>query len=142
VGALLLVLLALLSVGCESAPAAGTLAEWTPVDHHSSDDDKVGQEGKQAPAVRRPAGSDVPQLVDLAWRQQCTNCHGPLGKGDGPMGPMLQAPDLTRDELQSRLSDAEMASLIRRGKDKMPAFNLPEPVLQGLVAHIRQIRTR
>jgi mono/diheme cytochrome c family protein len=150
VGPLLLSLLALawvpcLSLACESAPAVGSLAEWKPADHHSSDDDKLGQEGpsaRQAQGARQPTGSDVPQLVDLAWRQQCTNCHGPLGKGDGQMGPMLQAPDLTRDDLQSRMTDAEMAALIKRGKDKMPAFNLPDPVVQGLVARIRQIRAR
>jgi mono/diheme cytochrome c family protein len=131
-----------LGLGCESAPAVGTLAEWKPADHHSSDDDKVAQQGQQAQGPRQPAGSDVPQLVDLTWRQQCTTCHGPMGKGDGQMGPMLQAPDLTRDDLQSKVTDAEMAAIIKRGKDKMPAFNLPDPVLLGLVARIRQIRAR
>jgi hypothetical protein len=58
------------------------------------------------------------------------------------MGPMLQAPDLTRDDLQSSMTDAEMAALIKHGRDKMPAFNLPDPVILGLVARIRQIRTR
>jgi mono/diheme cytochrome c family protein len=121
------------------------LAEWKPTDHHSSDDDKLAQQGSQAQQAqgpRQPAGSDVPQLVDLTWRQQCTTCHGPMGKGDGQMGPMLQAPDLTRDDLQSKVTDAEMAAIIKRGKDKMPAFNLPDPVLLGLVARIRQLRGR
>jgi len=138
-------LLSLASLACESAPAVGTLAEWKPTDHHSSDDDKLAQQGSQAQQAqgpRQPAGSDVPQLVDLTWRQQCTTCHGPMGKGDGQMGPMLQAPDLTRDDLQSKVTDAEMAAIIKRGKDKMPAFNLPDPVLLGLVARIRQLRGR
>ena len=122
-----------------------SLAEWKATDHHSSDDDRRAQQGhpaQQAQGARQSTGSEVPQLVDLTWRQQCTNCHGPVGKGDGQMGPMLQAPDLTRDDLQSKLTDAEMAALIKRGKDKMPAFNLPDAVLQGLVARIRQLRAR
>jgi cytochrome c oxidase cbb3-type subunit 3 len=65
-----------------------------------------------------------------------------MGRGDGQMGPMLQAPDLTRDDLQAGITDAEMAALIKKGKDKMPAFNLPDPVIQGLVARIRQLRAR
>jgi cytochrome c oxidase cbb3-type subunit 3 len=133
--------LALLLLACEGAPAAGTLKEWTPGDHHSSDDSKAS--GQQAPqGARQAAGSDVPQLVDLTWRQQCTTCHGPTGHGDGQMGPMLRAPDLTSAELQAKVTDQEMAAIIKGGKDKMPAFNLPDPVLQGMVARIRQMRGR
>lgn len=139
-----LVVFALACVACESAPAAESLAEWRPSDHHSSDDDKVAQQGasaQQAQGTRQATGSDIPQLVELAWRQQCTNCHGPTGRGDGQMGAMLQAPDLTRDDLQAKMTDAEMAAFIKHGKDKMPPFNLPDAVLQGLVARIRQLRS-
>jgi mono/diheme cytochrome c family protein len=144
-GARLLSVLSLVvfAPACESAPAAESLSEWRPSDHHSTDDDKAAQQGQsaqQARGARQPTGSDVPQLVELAWRQQCTTCHGPMGRGDGQMGPMLQAPDLTRDDLQAKMTDAEMAAFIKHGKDKMPPFNLPDPVLQGLVARIRQLR--
>jgi mono/diheme cytochrome c family protein len=127
-------------LGCESPPSAGSLKEWTPADHHSTEDDRAGQ-GQVAQGQRQPAGSDVPQLVELAWRQQCSNCHGPMGKGDGQMGPMLRAPDLTNEALQAKATDAELYAIIKGGRDKMPAFgNLPDPVLQGLVARIRQLR--
>ena len=130
-----------LLLACEGPPAADSLKEWTPADHHSTDDEKAS--GQQSPqGARQPTGSDVPQLVELTWRQQCTTCHGPMGKGDGQMGPMLHAPDLTSEELQSKVTDQELAALIKTGKDKMPAFNLPEPVLQGMVARIRQMRGR
>ena len=130
-----------LLAACESAPAASSLTEWTPADHHSSDDEKAsGQQAAQG--SRQPTGSDVPQLVELTWRQQCTSCHGPMGKGDGQMGPMLHAPDLTSADLQAKVTDSEMAAIIKGGKDKMPAFNLPDPVLQAMVARIRQMRGR
>jgi mono/diheme cytochrome c family protein len=131
--------LSLVLWACESAPAAGSLKEWTAGDHHSQDDEKAsGQQAAQG--ARQPTGSDVPALVELTWRQQCTNCHGPMGKGDGQMGPMLHAPDLTSAELQAKVTDQEMAAIIKGGKDKMPAFNLPEPVLQAMVARIRQMK--
>ncbi|HEV3189877.1 MAG TPA: hypothetical protein VGY54_05230, partial [Polyangiaceae bacterium] len=87
-----------LVLGCDRPPPAQELAEWTPRDHHSADDDKVprAQGAKQVASAQRPGGeSEVAQLVEIAWRQQCTNCHGPTGKGDGQMGPLLRAPDLT-----------------------------------------------
>jgi cytochrome c oxidase cbb3-type subunit 3 len=139
-----LALLSLLVAGCEGPPSAGSLQEWSPQDHHSSDDDKGGgASGQQAPATGKGASaSDVPQLVELTWRQQCTSCHGAMGRGDGQMGPMLHAPDLSDPALQAKASDAELAAIIKGGRDKMPAFNLPDPVLQGLVARIRQLKGR
>ena len=99
----------------------------------------TGQMSAQKTGARTNAGGDA-QLVDLAWRQQCSACHGPAGRGDGQMGPMVQAPDLSRDDWQAKVTDAEMASVIRNGKNRMPKFDLPEPVLRGLVARIRSLR--
>jgi mono/diheme cytochrome c family protein len=148
-GALLLGLLALAGA-CDRPPSADSLPEWTKLDHHSSDDDKaaagVGMAGGAAqvgrPPAGAPAGGDVAQLVDITWRQQCTNCHGSMGRGDGQIGPMVQAPDLTRAEWQSKVTDAEMAATIKAGRNRMPAFNLPDPVLSGLVARIRSLQAR
>ena len=89
-----------------------------------------------------PKGSGDAQLVDIAWRQQCTNCHGATGKGDGQMGPMVQAPDLSRDDWQAKVTAAEMAATIRNGRNRMPKFDLPDAVLRGLVARIRSLRRR
>jgi mono/diheme cytochrome c family protein len=149
-GALLLGLLGLLVLpaACDRPPSADSLQEWTKSDHHSNDDDKAaaaaamaGGAGQVArPATGAPAGGDVAQLVDITWRQQCTNCHGPMGRGDGQIGPMVQAPDLTRPDWQSKVTDAEMVATIKSGRNRMPAFNLPDPVLSGLVARIRSLQ--
>src|SRR5271154_5981220 len=82
------------AVACDRPPSADSLKEWTQADHHSSDDDRASAGGQQVarPATGAAAGGDVAQLVDLTWRQQCTTCHGPMGRGDGQMGPMVQAP--------------------------------------------------
>ena len=132
-----------LVVGCERPPSSDSLREWTPGDHHSVEDDKASAGGQAAPrASGGPSGAanEGRQLAELAWRQQCSTCHGAGGKGDGQMGPMLQAPDLTRAEWQSKVTDAEIVSTIRAGKNKMPKFDLPDPVLQGLVLRIRSLR--
>jgi mono/diheme cytochrome c family protein len=155
---------------CDRPPSADSLAEWTPADHRSSDDDKLAQGAQQAATPRArprdpsgqpsspqggpapaPAGSaatvagggaaeDVAPLVDLTWRQQCANCHGVTGHGDGQLGPMVRAPDLTREDWQSKVTDREIAATIKSGKGKMPNFDVPEPVIDGLVARVRATR--
>jgi mono/diheme cytochrome c family protein len=136
-------LLLLVAAACDRPPSADSLKEWTAGDHHSTDDDKATGGAQVARAARAASsgapGSDVAQLVDLTWRQQCTTCHGPTGHGDGQMGPMVQAPDLTRGDWQAKMTDAEMAGLIKAGRNRMPSFNLPDPVLAGLVARIRSL---
>ena len=136
-------LLLLVAAACDRPPSADSLKEWTAGDHHSTDDDKATGGGQVARAASSGApGSDVAQLVDLTWRQQCMTCHGPMGHGDGQMGPMVQAPDLTRTDWQAKMTDAEMAGLIKAGRNRMPSFNLPDPVLAGLVARIRSLAGR
>jgi mono/diheme cytochrome c family protein len=144
-GRTLALLACLAGSGCDRPPSADSLAEWTPGDHHSTDDDKLAQQraagGTRSAKIQGTQG-DVSQLVDLAWRQQCTNCHGPAGRGDGQMGPMLHATDLTSPEWQARVTDTDMAASIKNGKNRMPAFDLPDPVLRGLVARVRSLRGR
>ncbi len=128
---------------CDRPPSADSLKEWTSADHHSADDDRLS--GGAAAAQQGPrqgpggAASDVAQLVDLTWRQQCTSCHGPMGRGDGQMGPMVQAPDLTRADFQGQATDAAIAAVIKTGRNRMPRFDLPDPVVAGLVARIRAL---
>lgn len=55
---------------------------------------------------------------------------------------MVKSPDLTRADWQAKVTDAEMAELIRKGRNKMPAFDLPPKVIEGLVRRIRMNRAR
>jgi cytochrome c oxidase cbb3-type subunit 3 len=146
-----LLALAIACAACDRPPSSESLPEWTQSDHHSNDDNKLALGAQVAPAAPNGGQRDgrgqeqsgeVDQLVDLTWRQQCSTCHGPMGHGDGQMGPMVQAPDLTLADWQAKATDAEMASQIKNGKNRMPAFNLPDPVIAGLVARIRALKAR
>jgi cytochrome c oxidase cbb3-type subunit 3 len=53
---------------------------------------------------------------------------------------MVKAPDLTNGEWQATVSDANLAILIKTGKNRMPKFDLPAPVIAGLVARVRSLR--
>ena len=126
-------------LACEGPPPAEGLKEWTPADHHSADDDKGVPQSDRGPQMK---GSETAELVDLAWRQQCTLCHGPMGQGDGPQGPMFRPPNLTDPEWQAKTGDDEIAAVIKNGKNKMPKFDLPDDVVAGLVGHVRMLKGR
>jgi mono/diheme cytochrome c family protein len=127
-----LVALSALAAACDRAP--GNEREWAPSDH----DQPPGAAAASGQSRAQPGGATT--LIDLAWSKNCASCHGAAGRGDGPQGPMLRAPDLTRADWQSRVTDQEILETIRKGRNKMPAFDLPQPVLEGLVQRIRTFR--
>jgi hypothetical protein len=129
----------LFAAACNRTPS--DLREWKADDHDRSDEQ---QKGRAAPPSRArtsasAAASADPTvtLVEVTWKAQCTPCHGPLGRGDGPQAPMVHAPDLTLAEWQGKTTDQQMAQIISTGKNRMPKFDFPPEVLNGLVARIR-----
>jgi hypothetical protein len=129
--------------GCDSPPSAADLKAWTPDDHDKKDEkQRVAQGGQPTPAGSgaRPDGNMA--FIETTWRNQCGPCHGLIGHGDGPNGPMNKATDLTKDDWQSSMSDAQIAASITNGKGKMPRFDLPPNVVSGLVSRIRASRGR
>jgi cytochrome c oxidase cbb3-type subunit 3 len=134
---------ALAGVACDSAPP--DLREWKAGDHDRTDQ-PAGQAARPArlsPAPSSSAAADPTQtLVEVTWRNQCASCHGLLGRGDGPQGPMVHAPNLTLAEWQSKVTDQQIADVIRNGKNRMPQFDFPPDVVMGLVARIRASKGR
>lgn len=130
--ALLVLLALLLPLTVASCDNADPVREWTPADH---------DQPREAP---RAAGEPVatgPDLSEVTWVTNCQRCHGPEGAGDGPEGPMVRAPNLTRATWQAQATDDEIATTIRRGSGKMPAFDLPPTLIVGLVRRIRAHRS-
>ncbi len=124
-----------LLLGCDQAPDASR--EWTPADHDKQEQTGA-QQGLQQGA--RGGAQQAAQLIEMAWMQNCAECHGPRGQGDGPKGPTLKAPDLTSAEWQAKVKDEEIEEQILKGKGQMPAFPLPQSTVKGLVARIRALR--
>jgi cytochrome c oxidase cbb3-type subunit 3 len=118
------------------------LREWKATDHDQADEQNPSRAApnRAAPPPKgAPSGSANPALalVEIAWRNQCSACHGPIGRGDGPQGPMLKAPDLTAADWQSKVTDEQIRQVISNGKNRMPKFDLPDDLVTGLVARIR-----
>jgi cytochrome c oxidase cbb3-type subunit 3 len=133
---------ALAAGGCRGRTAT---REWRADDH---DDEQ--QPTQVAPTMGSGSGGKGPQptpedearmLVEAAWSSNCAVCHGRMGLGDGPQGPMVKAPNLTDKAFHERVSDEQIAAVIKNGRNKMPAFpSLPPAVVSGLVARIRSLR--
>jgi mono/diheme cytochrome c family protein len=58
------------------------------------------------------------------YRDECLQCHGTRGKGDGPEAHMhrVRPHDLTDSVLMSRATDGEIFYQITEGRRPMPAF--------------------
>lgn len=128
------------ALGCDRAPPSEGLKEWTPADHDGENRATRGAASNQGARVVGGDGGGVPLLVEATWKNQCQSCHGPVGHGDGPQGLMYKAADLGREEWQSKVKDDEIAATIVTGKGRMPKFDLPEEIVQGLVVRVRSFR--
>lgn len=117
--------------------------EWAATDHDQPPERPLP--AANTPRAAQPAGSSAnvtANVVEAAWKQQCAKCHGPGGKGDGPEGPMVHAPDLTAAAWQSSVTDAQIATTITQGRGKMPAFSLPPALVGALIGRIRAHKAR
>jgi cytochrome c553 len=123
--------------GCDQP--AEDLRAWTVDDHdHQAE---VKERRRTKPRTHR-APSDKDQLAEVTWMNQCAKCHGKRGRADGPQSPMVKAKDLSDPAWQAMVSDEAMAKVIQTGRDKMPAFDLPESTIKGLVKHVRRLARR
>jgi len=130
---------ALLVLGLACDDPTPDLSEWTVADHKH----QVEKGKRRGGPVNKPATYTPPSnrntLVEVTWAKQCASCHGKRGRGDGPQSPMVKAKDLTSVEWQATVTDEQLLEVIKKGKGKMPAFNLPDSMITGLVAHIRTL---
>ena len=86
-----------------------------------------------------PAVPGLEDVTIVAWGQNCTPCHGELGRGDGPRGPMLKATNLSDPKWQGSVTDQQIAATIKLGKGAMPAFKLPDVTIANLVKLVRMM---
>ncbi|MEZ4223704.1 MAG: cytochrome c [Polyangiaceae bacterium] len=132
-------LLALLGLACSRE--ASDLREWRASDHDHTGSPSPGQ--VPASPDNKPGGVaamlGIDEVVLTTWKRQCTECHGMIGHGDGPRGAETEARNLADPEWQAKVEDDALATSIRKGKGKMPAFKLPDSTITGLVKFVRKM---
>jgi cytochrome c6 len=79
----------------------------------------------------------------IVFEKHCLSCHGPDGKGTGPMGPLLTPPAADYTSESSRLkSDAELLHTIQEGRPgtAMRSFRklgLSKQEMRDVLAYVR-----
>ena len=125
-------------VACNETPP--DLRPWRASDHdHTANPNADQVQVTDAGAGKGDPNHALDEVTIVAWQQNCTSCHGPLGRGDGPQGQLLHASDLSRPDWQASVTDQVIANTIRAGRGRMPAFNLPDATVTRLVALIRML---
>jgi mono/diheme cytochrome c family protein len=125
-----------LTLGCTETPA--DLRTWRTTDHDHTENPNADQVQVTDAGSSEP-GHGLDDVTIVAWQQNCTSCHGPIGRGDGPQGPMVHAADLSRSDWQATVTDEAIATTIRQGRGRMPGFNLPDATIQRLVQLVRML---
>ena len=54
----------------------------------------------------------------------------------------MHPPDLTRPDVQAKVTDEQLGKVILNGRNRMPKFDLPAEVVAGLVKRIRFLKAR
>jgi cytochrome c6 len=75
------------------------------------------------------------------FKAKCKACHGETGAGDTTMGKNLKIRDLGSADVQKQ-SDADLTTVISKGKNKMPAYagKLSDAQISDLVKFIRTLK--
>ena len=67
------------------------------------------------------------ERMDMLYAQRCIGCHGPSGRGDGPVAASLPVPLTDFRQTVERKSVNQIRRAIAEGQGIMPAF---EPALR------------
>ncbi len=81
-------------------------------------------ESANAAAPAAAAGAGDVAAGEKIYKLRCTPCHGPLGKGDGPLGKSLNPKprDHTNSAYMTSRTDAQLLEVIMNGKGAMPGW--------------------
>jgi cytochrome c6 len=85
------------------------------------------------PSLAADEGADL-------FKSKCAMCHGPDGAGKTMMGEKLKISNLQSADVQKK-SDADLKTIITKGKDKMPGYEtkLSKEQIDKLVGYIRDL---
>jgi cytochrome c6 len=76
-----------------------------------------------------------------SYKSKCIACHGPDGLGNTPVGKAMAVKPYNAPEVL-KLSNADLTTIIRNGKNNMPAFNgkLTDTQIKDLLAYIHTLQ--
>jgi len=83
----------------------------------------IPEDAKQRKNPLQPSATGLQVARDL-YMENCAQCHGATGKGDGPEATMYDPlpADLSNRTFNAGLTDGEIFYQISEGRDPMPKF--------------------
>src|SRR5689334_3245638 len=89
-----------------------------------------------------PATFGFAQDAATLYKSKCAACHGADGAGNTTMGKKLGVKDFRSPEV-SKLTDAELFDITKKGKNKMPSYDqkLTDDQIKDLVKYVRSLGT-
>jgi mono/diheme cytochrome c family protein len=86
------------------------------------------------PVFAQSGGADI-------YKAKCAMCHGPDGLGATPAGKALKAASF-KDPAVAKASDADLAAIVKNGKNKMPPYTgkLTDAQITAVVAYLRTLQ--
>lgn len=95
-----------------------------------------------SPMCRKSAAG--PKAANI-YKVQCAMCHGPTGKGDGPMAAMQKPRPLSLADAarMAKASDDSLVKVVSLGRNSMPAFKelLTAEQIRDVVTFVRCFST-
>src|SRR5689334_1205043 len=87
-----------------------------------------------------PATVGFAQDAAALYKSKCAVCHGADGAGDTTMGKKLGVKDFRSPDV-SKMIDAELFDVTKKGKNKMPSYDkkLTDEQIKDLVKYIRNL---
>jgi cytochrome c oxidase cbb3-type subunit 3 len=128
----------LLLLGLIACSEPAPTREWKPSDHGQPERVDDREQGAGEPEAASEDG--VTRAARALWNASCASCHGRDGRGLGEgRPPGATIPDFTAEAFQKDRSDAQLAEVIRNGRNLMPAFGkqVNDHGVQALVQHVR-----
>lgn len=113
---------AVLLAGCSDSPAERAAATPGPAPAATTSD--AATRSTTTTAARAPA-AEVAAGAAL-YEQHCAMCHGPGGRGGGPMARLLTPPPRGLADEAWRFFDFENAAEEREGLERVVRWGLPE----------------
>jgi mono/diheme cytochrome c family protein len=97
---------------------------------------------KAATTAATPPSSSGTDEGKRLYLTGCANCHGLDGSGSMMRQMLPNIGDLTSPETHKKLSDADIAERIAKGKDKMPPFEsvFKPDQIKAIVAYVRTLK--
>jgi mono/diheme cytochrome c family protein len=124
-------------------PPPHTVARGTHDFPYGPAEEEAARAGRE---LASPYSPDEPAVLERGagrYRTFCQHCHGPTGRGDGPVSMRgFPAPPPFNSEQALELEDGRIFHIITYGQKNMPAHSgqIPAEDRWRIVAHVRSLQ--